>query len=90
MKGQIIKIKEDNFKDGKGYWVFFKMEDGGSGLTYLLETFGNFNNWKPYLRVGQTLDGLRWKNKKKRIIDADSMISPTIDLEKMARLRIFE
>lgn len=79
MKGTIIKIKKDNFKDGKGYWVFCKMEDGKSARAYLIESFGNFKNWQPYLRVGQVLEGLVWKNEKERIIDADSPLSPFID-----------
>jgi len=65
-------------RDGKPYrLVCFKLEDGGSAITYIGETMRNYTEWKNNLTVGTVLEGLRLREGSKgKLIDADSHPKP--------------
>jgi hypothetical protein len=52
------------------YRVTFRLEDGSWAKTDLCPTFRNYARWKPLLRVGQGLDGLKLRRPGE--IDGDS------------------
>ncbi len=60
----------------------FKLSDsnGGFGLTYTGPNYRNYANWKDY-KIGDTVEGLTWKNKQKKLIDADSTSLHTISFD---------
>ena len=71
INGTIKKITEV-----KGGVMYLAHIDGeGYGRTYSGERYRNYDNWKD-LRVGDRVGGLRWKDKEKNLIDADSPICP--------------
>jgi hypothetical protein len=58
--------------EGSYQLVTIKLQNGRRVSTYLCPHHRNFARWKPFLRVGVTLDGLRLT--PKGLVDADSMI----------------
>lgn len=77
MKAQITGINRVPSKfGGDFYYMFFKGEEGDTYKTALYPTYRNFKRWKPLVvenKLGACLDGLIVKNKKERLIDADSL-----------------
>lgn len=77
MIGLITKI--DQPKESRNpmqvfYRVYFRMLDEHRKVfwakTDLVTSFRNFSRWKPYLKIGFLLNGLRLKGKE--TVDADS------------------
>jgi len=71
-KGTIIKILPKHFSRNGGQYtrVFFRLEDGFTATTDLVDSYRNVARWKNLLRVGIDLDGLILKGKNK--VNADS------------------
>jgi hypothetical protein len=53
--------------------VLVKLDDGRYGRTYTGERYRNYHFWRE-LKVGDHVTGLRWKNERQLIIDADSPV----------------
>lgn len=70
MNGKIIRIAE--FGITAMYLIWLK-DSKIYGRTYTGEGYRNFINWKD-LKVGDSIDGLQWKDEKKKILDADSPV----------------
>jgi len=64
--GAIMPGKEKPYQ-----MVFFRLESGGSALTYLSPGMNNYKRWKPLLEAGAVLTNLRLL-KDGKTIDADS------------------
>jgi hypothetical protein len=72
MNATIIKVGAVLQGSGKPYqMVFFRLEGGGSALTYLSPGMRNYKHWKPHLTVGAMLSNLTLL-KDGKTIDADS------------------
>ncbi len=69
MKGQIVGINPS----GKFTMIFFKLENGKSAHTFTGEQYRNFAVWSQF-KVGDCVDGLEWRDEKKKLIDADSPV----------------
>ena len=69
MNGIIKRIT--NIGESIMYLIWTKSE--GHGRTYTGEKYRNYANWKD-LRVGDHVNGLKWKDKKRGIIDGDSPV----------------
>ncbi len=76
MKGVIKKIHPiKRSRNGNSFIrVEFKMEDSSWAKTDLCPDFINYQRWKPLLKVGNDLDGLKFKGKME--INADSFPFP--------------
>ncbi len=80
---KVIKVKEDVSKRGNGkfYWVFMRdLSDNRSCRTYIGTNYRNFSRWQGIISQVQAgkeifLDGLVYRNKRARIIDADSLFT---------------
>lgn len=66
------KIKRIN-NSPKFISYLFWMEDGSYPIMYTGKQYRNYSNWKD-LKVGDWVDGLDWKDKSKKLIDADSPV----------------
>ena len=68
------------------YLVAFKGGDGKSYRSWIYKDCRNFKNWKPVLDKGEgTIVGnLVIKNKKDRLIDADSLVVTLNSLDEKA------
>ena len=80
MRGKIIKIDQlkSSHNSGQAFTrVYFKVKRGIGDFiwakTDIVPTFRNYARWKPFLQVGNILDGIRLK--KNDTVDADSMPS---------------
>ena len=70
LSGVLVRITESD----RGFvTLLFKLETGIYGLTYTGEKYRNYHAWKQ-LKIGDEVEGLRWKDEKKKIIDADSPV----------------
>jgi hypothetical protein len=69
MKGQLIRITPSKAFVA----LLFKLGEKTYGLTYTGEQYRNYPVWSQF-RIGDWVDGLKWKDEKKRIIDADSPV----------------
>jgi hypothetical protein len=96
MIGEIVRIdplKRANKKKGAKSFrrVYFKMSDGSWKKTDLIPGFKNYNRWKPFLKVGIKLIGL--KEKDRVTIDADSLVREHMtedeELEMLTKLGVF-
>lgn len=67
MKGKILGITPS----GKFVMVFLKLEGEKSAHTFTGEQYRNYAIWSDF-KVGDWIDGLEWRDEKKRLIDADS------------------
>jgi hypothetical protein len=73
MQATLVKLeKKPSRYGGYFYYAFFKNKDGKSYYTCLYPKMRNFKKWKPLMKEGITLKGLRIK--KDRLLDADSPI----------------
>lgn len=73
MKAKIVKIKPfTSYHGGKCFLLCFKGSDGKIYKTYVYPKMRNYKKWKPIMREGVTLIGLRIIRGK--LIDADSPI----------------
>lgn len=73
MKGEVRRIIPSG--EFITYIVRVHVSDTESltGRTYTGETFRNYAFWRE-LKVGDWVEGIRWKDKKRGIIDADSPV----------------
>jgi len=69
MSSEIVRI----VSSGCFVTYILRLENGESGRLYTGNGFRNYSNWKG-LKVGDRIEGLRWKSEEKRILDADSFI----------------
>ena len=70
MLGKIIRVVEDdNFTT---YLIWLK-ELNICARTYSGKGYRNYNNWRD-LKIGDFIDGLEWKDDKRKLLDADSLI----------------
>jgi hypothetical protein len=53
--------------------ILFKLDDKKFGLTYTGEQYRNYSIWNQF-QVGDYVEGLEWKDEKKKIIDGDSPV----------------
>lgn len=67
MKAQIMGMPPS----GDFISVFFKFPDGKSAHTFTGKKYRNYAVWGQF-KVGDWVEGLNWKDEKKRLIDADS------------------
>lgn len=73
MKATLVKLqKKPSRYGGWFYYAFFKAKNGKSYYSCIYPKMRNYATWKPYLREGIVLSGLRIKSG--RLIDADSDI----------------
>jgi len=87
MKGEIKKI--DHIKKSRNpneafVRVYFKLENEGWAKTDLVPTFRNYAKWKPLLKIGNYLSGLKMKDSE--TVDADSFPSLTLNEQKMRNI----
>lgn len=73
MIGKIIRIAECG---NVTMYLIWLRDLNICGRTYTGESYRNFINWKD-LKVGDFIDGLQWKDEKKKILDADSPVHVT-------------
>lgn len=73
MQGKIIRIVE--CENAIMYLIWLK-EMNVSARTYTGEGYRNFINWKD-LKIGDHLEGLQWKDEKRKLLDADSPVHIT-------------
>ena len=79
MRGKITAIKRvSSCVKEPVWWAFFHMEDGKSARTCIVESFSNFQRWRPVIeqyhnRKEVILDGLDFVHGYKRLIDANSL-----------------
>jgi len=78
MRGKIIKIDQlkSSRNSGQAFTrVYFKVKQGVGDFiwakTDIVPTFRNYARWKPYLVIGNILDGLKLKGND--TVDADSV-----------------
>ncbi len=69
MEGKINRIIES----GKFITLIIWLKTGEYGRTYTGTMYRNYEIWKD-LKVGDHISGLNWKDKARKIIDADSPI----------------
>jgi hypothetical protein len=70
MKGKIVRI----VPSGNFVTIIIRLEEAGKcGRTYTGKNFRNFAMWGE-LKIGDLVDGLRWLNGDKGIIDGDSPV----------------
>lgn len=69
MKGKIIRITNaDKFAT-----FLFWIEGKGYPLMYTGKQYRNFAVWRQF-KIGDWVDGLEWKDEKKKLINADSPV----------------
>ncbi len=71
MEEGIITFKKE-FKKGTDI-IGFKLSGGETAKTYAVRGFRNYVVWES-VKVGDHVEGLRWKDKSKGHIDADSQV----------------
>ena len=70
MLGKIIRVVES----GKFKTILIWLEEVGScGRTYTGEKYRNYHTWEQF-KVGDWVEGLEWKDEKKKLLDADSPV----------------
>lgn len=69
MKTEVIRV----IPSGCFITYILKTEEGETGRTYSGQMYRNYQKWKG-LKVGDWIDGLKWKSEEKKIFDADSLI----------------
>ena len=69
MKAKIVRITDS----GKFITFLFWTEEGIYPLMYTGKQYRNYEIWKQF-KVGDWVNGLQWKNDKKKLIDADSPV----------------
>lgn len=69
MKGKIIRINES----GKFITFLFWFEGKSYPLMYTGKQYRNYSTWSQF-KVGDWVEGLQWKDKNKKLIDADSPV----------------
>lgn len=71
---KVLKIDKKPSKINRVfYYLFFKGDTGKSFRTCLDPANRNFNNWRAFMKVGNVLAGISFKNYKGSwILDADS------------------
>lgn len=65
-------VTRQQTKDGPGAKVRIEMEDGLEATLWIMEKFRNYWAWQPYLDGTYIVDGLAWKDERRRLINADS------------------
>lgn len=53
--------------------ILIKTNDAEYGRTYTGPKYRNYDRWQP-LKIGDPVNGLRWFNKDKGLLDADSPV----------------
>ena len=76
MNGKVIRVVDSNKFITLLIWI---QEDGVCGRTYTGEKYRNYHNWCDF-KVGDHIGGLEWKDKARKILDADS---PVYSLEEV-------
>lgn len=69
MKGKIIQITPKS----RFVCYLIRLATGKCAITYTGEQYRNYTLWKEY-KIGDMVDGLRWKDETKNLLDADSPI----------------
>ena len=69
MKGKIIRITDS----GRFITFLFWLEDKIYPLMYTGKQYRNYEAWK-HLKIGDWVEGLEWKDEKKKLINADSPV----------------
>lgn len=69
MKGKIIRITDSQ----KFVTFLFWFEEKIYGLMYTGKQYRNYAVWGQF-KVGDWVDGLEWKDEKKKLINADSPV----------------
>jgi len=69
MKGQLIRATESN----DFVTLLFKLEDKRYALTYTGKKYRNYSVWSQF-KVGDLVEGLEWKDEKKKLLNADSPV----------------
>ena len=70
MNGELRRVTNG----GRFQCLLIKFENGKWGRTYTGEDFRNFDLWRDF-KVGDHITGLKWKDEKKGILDADSPVA---------------
>lgn len=69
-EGEVVRITNSK----RGFvTILVRLADDSYGITYTGEQFRNYPVWGQ-LRIGDVVQGLKWKNRQRRIIDADSPV----------------
>jgi len=68
MKGKLIRITPS----GEFITLLFKMGEKKYGRTYTGKRYRNYSIWNQF-KIGDEVDGLRWKDERRLLIDADSL-----------------
>jgi hypothetical protein len=72
MIGVIVNIVRKKNSKGEFYKrVIFKLSDGKYVKTDIVSKYHNAKRWKPLLKIGKVIDGLRLISSEK--VDADSL-----------------
>ncbi|MFH1608690.1 MAG: hypothetical protein ABH951_01575 [Patescibacteria group bacterium] len=69
MKGKIIRITDSN----KFITFLFWIENKIYALMYTGKQYRNYAIWSQF-KIGDWVEGLEWKDEKKKIINADSPV----------------
>ena len=69
MKAQIIRITDSH----KFMTFLFKIDEKVYGLMYTGNQYRNYSVWSQF-KVGDWVEGLRWKDEKRKLIDGDSPV----------------
>lgn len=69
MKGKIVRITDSS----KFTTFLFWLEDGVYPLMYTGKQFRNYSVWSQF-KVGDWVDGLEWRDEKRKLINADSPV----------------
>lgn len=67
MRGKLIRITPS----GDFITLLFKLGEKKYGRTYTGKRYRNYSIWSQF-KIGDEVDGLRWKDERRQIIDADS------------------
>ncbi len=69
MQGKIIRITDSE----KFVTILFKLGDKKYGFVYTGKQYRNFSVWSQF-KIGDSIEGLVWKDEQKKIIDGDSPV----------------
>ena len=67
MKGTLVRIAPS----GGFETLLFKVGEKKYGRTYTGKRYRNYSTWSQF-KIGDEVDGLRWKDERRQIVDADS------------------
>lgn len=68
-----IKNKSAFIREQRVRFELFDSEIKGPFVN-LNPDLQNYKRWEPLLKIGNTLTGMRWKNKEKKLITGDSPV----------------